>query len=153
MTEKRKFITEAPKAKKFIPEAPKSEFDLRVMTLDQLFDLAKEKTSLKKPFKASLVTYLIDLLGLSPEKALFENLCDMYGLKPSDWEKEFKDRNTTLRITGFDPGKPKNKFNLTDQNGKKFHCSTAFIQRHLGKKLKGKQIPISEYLSDENLNL
>jgi len=36
------------------------------------------------PFKENLVDYLVEVLGIGEEKALFESLCGNYGLKPSD---------------------------------------------------------------------
>lgn len=131
---------------------PKAEFELNAMTVDQLVEVAKQKSSRLRgnPFKETLIKHLVEVLGISEDKALFENLCGNYGLKPEDWNRPFVQGRTTLRITGFDPGKPKNKFKLTDQNGKKFHCKESFLRRYLVKHV-GKQIPISEYLSDENL--
>lgn len=133
-------------------ENPKAEFELHDMTVDQLVEVAKQKSSRLRgnPFKETLIKHLVEVLGISEDKALFENLCGNYGLKPEDWNRPFVQGRTTLRITGFDPGKPKNKFKLTDQNGKKFHCKESFLRRYLVKHV-GKQIPISEYLSDENL--
>jgi len=138
---------------KYIPDDPKSEFDLHAMTTDQLVEVAKQKSSLilhENPFRDLMIKHLVEVLGVSESKALFENMCGMYGLKPEDWNRPFVQGRSTLRITGFVPEKPKNKFKLTDENGKKFHCKASFLQRYLVKKT-GKQIPISEYLSDENL--
>ena len=98
---------------------PKNRFELQAMTIDELVSLAKVKLSRKLPFKENLVNYLVEVLGVSEEKALFEALCGDYGLKPTDWNRPFVQGRTTLRITGFNPGKPKNKFNLTSDAGKK----------------------------------
>lgn len=124
--------------------APANRYDLQQMTIDELIDLAKQKLSRKTPFKTNLVEYLIEVLDLSEEKALFEALCGNYGLKPSDWNRPFTVRRTTLRITGFDPNKPKNKFDLTDQKGGKFHCGVSFIRRNLAPK--GKQVNLKEFM-------
>lgn len=135
---------------------PKAEFELNAMTVDQLVEVAKREMFQDiagrrgNSFKETLIKHLVEVLGISEDKALFENMCGMYGLKPDDWNRPFVQGRTTLRITGFNPGKPKNKFKLTDQNGKKFHCKESFLRRYLVKHV-GKQIPISEYLSDENL--
>ena len=125
---------------------PKNRFELQAMSIDELIELAKSKASRKMPFKAILVDYLVEVLGVSEERALFEALCGDYGLKPTDWNRPFKQGRTTLRITGFNPGKPKNKFNLTDQKGKKFHCGVGFIRSYLGAK-NGNQIGLHECMN------
>ena len=125
---------------------PKNRLELQEMTIDELITLAKQKRSRNLPFKKSLVDYLVEVLNVSEEKALFESLCENYGLKSSDWNKPFVQGRTTLRITGFNPDKPKNKFNLTNQDGKQFHCGVRFIQRHFQKK-KGTQISLSDFMN------
>lgn len=125
---------------------PKNRFDLEQLTIDELVALAKQKLSRKIPFKANLVDYLVNVLGLSEEKALFEALCGTYGLKPTDWDRPFVVRRSTLRINGFNPGKPKNKFNLINQDGKEFHCGESFLRRNLGGGKKGKQISLKEFM-------
>ena len=129
-----------------MPEEPKNRYELQAMNIDELVALAKSKLSRKLPFKENLVDYLVEVLGVSEEKALFESLCGNYGLKPTDWNRPFVQGRTTLRITGFNPGKPKNKFNLTSQTGKKFHCGVSFIRRYLGGK-KGKQMGLTEFMN------
>ena len=125
---------------------PKNRYELQAMTIDELVSLAKLKLSRKLPFKENLVDYLVEVLGVSEEKALFEALCGNYGLKPTDWNRPFKQGRSTLRITGFDPGKPKNKFNLENEKGKRFHCGESFIRRHLTTR-KGKQIGLKEFMN------
>lgn len=127
---------------------PKNRYDLLLMTIDELVTLARQKKSWKLPFKENLVDYLVEVLGVSEEKALFESLCGNYGLKPTDWNRPFVQGRTTLRITGFVPHKPKNKFKLTSDTGKKFHCGESFILQYLGTKKKGKQISLNDYMND-----
>lgn len=131
---------------------PQNRFDLQQMTIDELVALAKLKLSRKLPFKENLVNYLVEVLGVSEEKALFEALCGQYGLKPTDWNRPFTQGRSTLRITGFNPGKPKNKFNLTNEKGTRFHCGERFIRRYLGNMIevgkKGKQVSLADYMND-----
>lgn len=107
-----------------------TRYDLQQMSIDELVELAKKNPA---KIKKHLVEYMVKTLDVGEEKALFEALCGNYGLKPSDWGKPFKQGRTTLKITGFRPNKPKNKFGLTDQNGKPFHCGESFIRSYLGK--------------------
>jgi len=130
---------------------PKNRYELQTLTIEELVALAVRKKSRKLPFKANLVDYLVDVLGVSEEKALFEALCGNYGLKPTDWNRPFKQGRSILRITGFDPNKPKNKFNLTNEKGKKFHCGVRFIQRHLTKK-RGKQVSLSDFMNEKEFD-
>ena len=110
-----------------------TRFDLQNMTVQDLVNLANARQDTAVALKANLVEFMVKTLDVGEEKVLFESLCGDYGLKPEDWGKPFIQGRTTLRITGFKPHKPKNKFNLTNQNGKGFHCGESFLRRYLGK--------------------
>jgi len=128
---------------------PKNRYELQQLNIDELVAIAKSKKSRKMPFKAILVDYLVEVLEISEEKALFEALCGQYGLKPTDWNRPFKVRRTTLRITGFNPNKPKNKFNLTNEKGEqKFHCGVRFAVSNLHPGKKGKQISMHDFINN-----
>ena len=109
---------------------PKSRYDLQKMTIDELVELANKHSSLNK-FKENLVDYLVEVFDLSEAKMLFESLCGNYGLKKSDWGKPFRIRTKIFRITGFNPHKPKNCLNITDQNNKTFICSERYVKTYL----------------------
>lgn len=136
-------------------EEPKNRYELQALNIDELVSMAKLKLSRKFPFKENLVKYLVEVLDLSEEKALFEAMCGTYGLKPTDWDRPFQVRRSTLRINGFNPGKPKNKFNIINQDGKQFHCGVSFLRRNLAlpvKVRKGKQVNLKEFLNDKDFD-
>lgn len=74
-----------------------------------------------------------------PDKALFEVLAPQYGLKPSDFGKEFEDRGERFRIIGLEPRRPKYPVNVERlSNRQKYKFSADSIAVLLAKSRKRK---------------
>jgi len=65
-----------------------------------------------------------------PEKAMFEVMADMYGLKPSDFGRTFSTGRETFRITAIHPNRPKYPISverIPDKRGFKFTAEDVIL--------------------------
>jgi len=66
---------------------------------------------------------LMDGALFEPEKAMFEVMADLYGLRPSDFGRTFSTGRETFRITAIHPNRPKYPISverIPDKRGFKF---------------------------------
>lgn len=58
-----------------------------------------------------------EINGKSVEQYEFEKVCHLYGFKPEDYGKEFKQKDETFKFVGFNINSPKYKYKCVNEKG------------------------------------
>ncbi len=67
--------------------------------------------------------------GADPDKEDFEAYAEMFGLKPDDYGKEFRNNGNTYTLAGLAPNRPKFPIIGERSDGKRFKFTTEIIER------------------------
>lgn len=68
--------------------------------------------------------------GKNVAQIKFDRVCDLYGFKSSDFNREFTVRGQRLKLVGFNSRAPKNCCKIEDVNtGASYSCGESYVTR------------------------
>ena len=110
----------------------RSDVEAALEDVGEKYDVSIEAGSISYSdieFKMGLKMKKKNVDGKSFEQAAFEKHCKMFGFKPADYRREFKERATrgtgteVWKLVGFNPNAPKYPMIVENSQGKQYRMT------------------------------